>query len=143
MADTRTPEQRSWNMSRIHSKDTSIEIAVRHWLYHNGYRYRKNVRSLPGKPDIVMRSYQTIIFVQGCFWHRHPGCKDASMPKTRTAFWSEKFERNVANDNKHRIELENMGFHVIILWECEITKHLDETMQHVVDVLGPPHRRNS
>lgn len=141
MADTLTPERRSWNMSRIHSKDTSIEVAVRHWLFHHGYRYRKNVKTLPGKPDIVLRTYNVVIFVQGCFWHRHPGCKDATMPKTRTEFWQEKFNRNVANDIKHQKELKDMGFHVIILWECDITKHFEETMLKVAEILGPAHNR--
>lgn len=139
MTDTMTPEKRSWNMSRIHSKDTSIEVLVRKWLYNHGYRYRKNVNSLPGKPDIVLRQYGTIIFVQGCFWHRHSGCKDATMPKTRTEFWETKFKRNVANDAKNQSALENMGFRVIVLWECEITKQLDATMDRVAALLGPPH----
>ncbi len=141
MADTMSPEKRSWNMSRIHSKDTSIELAVRHWLYQHGYRYRKNVKTLPGKPDIVLRPYNTVIFVQGCFWHRHPGCKDATTPKSRTAYWQEKFDRNVSNDIKHQKALEEMGFRVIVLWECEITKHLEETMKRVSEMLGPAHSR--
>lgn len=140
MADIKSPEKRSWNMSRIHSKDTTIELKVRKWLYHQGYRYRKNVKELPGKPDIVLRPYMTVIFVQGCFWHRHPGCKDTTTPKTRTEFWQKKFDRNVANDGKHTFELRQMGFNVIVLWECEIDKHFEETMERVVAQLGPPHR---
>ena len=141
MADSLTPEKRSWNMSRIHSTDTDIEIKVRKWLFHQGYRYRKNVKKLPGKPDIVLNGYQTVIFVHGCFWHRHPGCKDATTPKSRTDFWLEKFERNVSNDEKHRVELEAIGYTVVVLWECEINKHFDETMAKVVKVLGPPHKK--
>ena len=137
MADRLTPERRSWNMSRVRGKDTSIEVAVRQWLYHHGYRYRKNVKQLPGKPDVVLRPYNTVIFIQGCFWHRHPGCKDATTPKSNIEFWENKFNRNVANDIKNQSELENMGFKVIVLWECEITKHLDETMNRVVEMLGP------
>ena len=137
MADRLSPEKRSWNMSRVRGKDTSIEVAVRQWLYHHGYRYRKNVKQLPGKPDIVLRPYNTVIFIQGCFWHRHPGCKDATTPKSNTEFWENKFSHNVANDLKNQSALENMGFRVIVLWECEITKHLDETMNRVVDMLGP------
>ena len=137
MADRLSPERRSWNMSRVRGKDTSIEVAVRQWLYHHGYRYRKNVKQLPGKPDIVLRPYNTVIFIQGCFWHRHPGCKDATTPKSNTEFWENKFNHNVANDLKNQTALENMGFRVIVLWECEITKHLDETMNRVVDLLGP------
>ena len=138
MADKLTPEKRSWNMSRIHNADTAIEIKVRKWLFHQGYRYRKNVKGLPGKPDIVLRPYKTVIFIQGCFWHRHPGCKDATTPKTRTEFWETKFARNVANDKKHKSELESMGFHVIVLWECDINKRFDSIMEDVVEQLGPP-----
>lgn len=115
MADTITPEKRSWNMSRIKAKDTSIEIRVRKWLYHHGYRYRKNVSTLPGKPDIVLKSYNTVIFIHGCFWHRHPNCKDATIPKTRTEFWQSKFAKNIANDKKNTQKLEEMGFRVLII----------------------------
>ena len=142
MADTLTPEKRSWNMSRIHSKDTSIEVAVRLWLFHHGYRYRKNVKDLPGKPDIVLRPYKTVFFVQGCFWHRHPGCKDATTPKTRTDFWEQKFNKNIENDIKHHAALEKMGYRVIVIWECEITKNLDKTMERVSAELGAPHTSN-
>ena len=138
MADHLTAEKRSWNMSRIHGKDTSIEIKVRTWLYHQGYRYRKNAKELPGKPDIVLRRYRTVIFIQGCFWHRHPGCKDTTTPKTRTEFWLAKFDKNVANDQKHIHELQDMGFKVIVLWECEINKHFEETMEKVISQLGSP-----
>lgn len=136
--DNRSKEARSENMSHIPSKDTSIEIKVRKWLFHHGYRYRKNVKSLPGKPDVVLNSYKTVIFIHGCFWHRHPGCKDTTTPKTRTDFWNEKFERNVANDKKHQRELEKMGYHVIAVWECEITRQFDETMERVAGMLGEP-----
>lgn len=104
-------------MAQIHSKYTSIEIAVRRWLFQHGYRYRKNVKSLPGKPDIVLRPYKVVIFVHGCFWHRHPGCKDAYTPKSRTEYWQEKFDRNVSNDIKHQRALEDTGFRVIVIWE--------------------------
>ena len=141
MADTLNQEKRSWNMSRIRSKDTSIEICVRRWLFHHGYRYRKNVKSLPGKPDVVLNSYKTVIFIHGCFWHRHPGCKDTTTPKTRTDFWNEKFEKNVLNDVRHKYDLESMGYKVIVIWECEVTKHLDETMNRVAEILGEPKTR--
>ena len=138
--DGLTPEHRSWNMSRIHSKDTAIELKVRKWLYHQGYRYRKNVKSLPGKPDIVLNPYKTVILIHGCFWHRHPGCKDTTTPKTRTQFWQTKFERNVENDKRHINELQKKGYKVIVLWECEINKDFEETMDRVVNQLGPPRR---
>ena len=140
MSDNLTPEKRSWNMSRIKGKDTSIEIRVRKWLFQKGYRYRKNVTNLPGKPDILLNSYKTVIFIHGCFWHRHPGCKDATTPKTRTEFWTSKFSSNVQNDRKNIEKLEEMGYQVIIIWECEIKKRFQETMDNVVTVLGSPHR---
>lgn len=127
-------------MSRIKGKDTSIEIRVRKWLYHHGYRYRKNVSALPGQPDIVLNSYNTIIFIHGCFWHRHPNCKDATIPKTRTEFWKAKFERNVFNDNKNKEELEKRGYQVLVLWECDINKRFNETVQNIASILGTPHR---
>lgn len=139
MADTITREKRSWNMSRIKAKDTSIEIRVRKWLYHHGYRYRKNVSTLPGKPDIVLKSYNTVIFIHGCFWHRHPNCKDATIPKTRTEFWQSKFAKNIANDKKNTQKLEEMGFRVLIIWECEINKHFDETVSKISRIIGPSH----
>ena len=136
--DVHSKETRSYNMSRIHSKDTSIEVKVRKWLFTQGYRYRKNVKTLPGKPDVVLNSYKTVIFIHGCFWHRHPGCKDTTTPKTRTDFWNSKFERNVANDKKHQGELEQMGYRVIVIWECEITRNFEETMSKVAEILGEP-----
>jgi len=131
MADRISEEKRSWIMSRVHGKDTCIEIKVRKWLFHEGFRFRKNVRTLPGTPDVVLPKYKTVIFVNGCFWHRHPGCKEATTPKTRTDFWNEKFERNVANDRKHKEELQALGWNVIVIWECEINEHFTETMDRV------------
>ena len=86
MSDTISPEHRSWNMSRIRNKDTKIEVLVRKYLFSIGYRFRKNDKRYPGKPDVVLPKYKTVIFVNGCFWHRHSGCKDATIPKTRTDF---------------------------------------------------------
>ena len=105
MADHLSAEKRSWNMSRIHGKDTSIEKRVRSYLFRCGFRFRKNDPRLPGKPDIVLPKYHTAIFVHGCFWHRHTGCKDATTPKTNVDFWMNKFQRNINNDIKHTIEL--------------------------------------
>lgn len=132
MSDVLSPEKRSWNMSRIRGADTSIEVKVRRALFKEGFRFRKNMKSLPGKPDIVLPKYKTVIFVHGCFWHRHPGCKDASMPKTRVEFWKEKFARNIENDIRNKECLENMGWQVIIIWECEVNSHFDDTMNSVV-----------
>ena len=116
-------------MSRIRGKDTKPEIAVRKWLFSHGYRYRKNVEKLPGKPDIVLPKYKTVIFVHGCFWHRHPGCKRATTPATNVEYWEKKFNRNVENDENHRSELERMGYQVLTLWECELsTRKIESTM---------------
>lgn len=122
MTDHISPEHRSWNMSRIKGKDTKIEVQVRSWLFSRGFRFRKNDKRYPGKPDIVLPKYKTVIFVNGCFWHRHKGCKYATMPKTRIDYWNAKFERNVANDKLHVQQLEELGWKVIILWECELNK---------------------
>ena len=123
-------------MSRIRGKDTSIEVKVRKYLFSQGFRFRKNDKRLPGKPDVVLPKYHTVIFVHGCFWHRHTGCKDATMPKTRTEFWIDKFEKNVANDRIHRETLEAAGWNVITLWECDIKKGFDVTMENVVRELN-------
>ncbi|MTK06643.1 MAG: DNA mismatch endonuclease Vsr [Hungatella sp.] len=132
MADSLSPEKRSWNMSRIKNKDTSIEIKVRRFLYSKGFRYRINVKNLPGKPDIVLRKYKTVIFINGCFWHRHENCKDATTPKSRTDFWLEKFNKNVENDKKHTNMLISDGWNVIILWQCEIEKNFEATMSRLL-----------
>ena len=130
MADRISKERRSWNMSRIKGTNTSIEIKLRKALFHDGFRYRINVKNLPGKPDIVLRKYNTVIFVHGCYWHRHD-CKEFHIPKTNTEFWEAKFERNVANDKKHYQQLQDLGWKVIVVWECEIEKRLDETVDRV------------
>lgn len=128
MADRITVAQRSMNMSHIKCKDTSIEIKVRKFLYHKGYRYRKNVNSLPGKPDIVLRKHKVAIFINGCFFHHHNGCKLAYVPKSNTDFWLQKFEKNSYNDRKNIDELCGLGYKVITVWECEIKKDFDARM---------------
>ena len=120
MADKISSEQRSWIMSRIRSQNTSIEMMVRRYLFSKGFRYRVNVSSLPGKPDIVLRKYNSVIFVHGCFWHRHENCSISNTPKTRTDYWINKFERNVKNDIKNQEKLTALGWNVIVIWECEI-----------------------
>ena len=119
-------------MSRVHNTDTSIEVKVRKYLFSKGFRFRKNVKKLPGKPDVVLPKYKTVIFVHGCFWHRHEGCKDTTTPKTRTDFWEEKFRKNVENDKLHMELLNNDGWNVIVIWECEIEKDFVNTMNRVV-----------
>lgn len=135
MADRLSKEKRSWNMSRIHGKDTAIEKKVRSYLFRQGFRFRKNDPRLPGKPDIVLPKYHTVIFIHGCFWHRHPGCKDAAVPKTRTDFWEEKFSNNIANDVNNKASLEELGFNVIVLWECEINKQFEDTMNKLLTLI--------
>lgn len=133
MVDHLSPEHRSWNMSRIKGKDTKIEVMVRQYLFHHGFRFRKNDKRYPGKPDVVLPKYKTVIFVHGCFWHRHEGCKLATTPKTRTDFWMEKFAKNVANDKKRYEELQKMGWKVIVIWECELEKDFEATMEQVIN----------
>lgn len=117
--DSLTKERRSWNMSRIKGKNTKPEIVVRKMLHKLGYRFRLHRKDLPGCPDIVLAKYKTVIFVHGCFWHRHPGCRYAYSPKSRESFWKKKFEDNVARDQKNFSLLSDMGWSVKIIWECE------------------------
>jgi DNA mismatch endonuclease (patch repair protein) len=119
--DVLTPEQRHYNMSRIHSKNTKPEIIVRKWLWKNGYRYRLHRKDLPGKPDIVFAKYKNIIFIHGCFWHRH-NCKYGQKPKSNNIFWNKKLGDNVKRDNKNLKELLKTGWQVLVIWECEIMK---------------------
>jgi len=132
MADTLTPEKRSWNMSRIRATETSVEVKVRKYLFKQGFRYRKNVKELPGKPDIVLPKYRTAIFIHGCFWHRHDNCARATTPKSNLNYWNNKFSRNIENDTKHKSLLEEMGWKVIVLWECDINKRFDNTMSGLI-----------
>ena len=113
-------EQRSRNMSAIKSKNTKPEIKVRKVLHSMGYRFRLHSKDLPGSPDIVLPKYKTVIFVHGCFWHRHQNCKYASTPKTRQEFWNKKFNENINRDKINQENLSSKGWKIIILWECEI-----------------------
>lgn len=118
--DNRSKEARSRNMSHIPSKNTKPEEIVCKYLFSKGFRYRKNVSSLPGKPDIVLPKYKTVVFVNGCFWHGHQGCKWFVRPKTNTDFWNAKFQYNIERDKRNYKKLEEMGWKVIIIWECQI-----------------------
>lgn len=120
MADVHSTETRSYNMSRIRSKDTKPEMLVRRFLHKNGFRYRLHVKDLPGKPDIVLPKYKTVIFIHGCFWHGHEGCKYYVVPKTRTEWWVEKIEKNKAKDLESEKKLVAVGWKVINIWECTI-----------------------
>lgn len=119
--DRLTTEQRSWNMSRIRGKDTSPERAVRSVLHRLGYRFRLHSRSLPGRPDLVLPKYGTVVLVHGCFWHRHARCPFAYTPQTREQFWSEKFDANVARDRRVARTLRSLGWRVLVVWECEVS----------------------
>ena len=106
-------------MARVKGKNTKPELLVRHALHALGYRFRLHRGNLPGRPDIVLPKYRTAIFVHGCFWHRHPGCSKATTPKTRTDFWQDKFETNIARDRRNVVALEDDGWQVLTVWECE------------------------
>lgn len=120
MADVLTPEQRRKCMSRIRSRNTRPEIIIRKFLFAHGFRFRINVKRLPGTPDIVLRKYKTVIFVNGCFWHGHEGCRYFRLPKSNVDFWKNKIERNKERDLQERIKLRDMGWHVIQFWECQL-----------------------
>lgn len=118
--DHLTPEARSRNMGKIKQKDSKPEILLRSMLHRAGYRFRKNVTTLPGKPDIVLPKYRTVIFVHGCFWHRHDCRRGQSVPTVRREFWENKFERNVERDRENETSLQKAGWQVLIVWECEL-----------------------
>lgn len=120
MTDTHSPEIRSYNMSRIKATDTKPEIIVRKYLFGHGYRYRLHVKNLPGKPDIVLPKYKTVIFVNGCFWHGHKGCKDFVMPKSGQKYWEPKIQNNAERDKLHKRKLKRQGWHVVTVWECQL-----------------------
>ncbi len=132
MPDNISKEKRSKIMSNIHGKDTTIEIKVRKYLYHHGFRYRKNVSNLPGKPDIVLYKYKVVIFVNGCFWHHHYNCKIATYPKTRKEYWKNKIDKNVVNDIINQKKLQQMDYKVIVVWECEIEECFDYRMEELI-----------
>ncbi len=133
VADVHTPEQRSYNMSRIRGKDTKPEGIVRKYLFAQGFRYRKNDTKLPGKPDIVLPKYHTVIFVNGCFWHGHDGCKYFVWPKNHADFWRKKIAENTLRDTKNCKLLRELGWQVITIWECELKEHKqDSTLEQLV-----------
>jgi DNA mismatch endonuclease, patch repair protein len=120
MTDVHDKVTRSYNMSQIKGKNTKPEILVRKFLFSKGFRYRINDKKLPGKPDIVLPKYKTVIFVNGCFWHGHENCKYFTIPKTRTEWWNEKIKKTILNDFDKQTQLINMGYRVLIIWECEV-----------------------
>ena len=137
MTDTLTPMERSRLMAKIKGKNTGPERAVRSLLHRAGYRFRIHVRTLPGTPDIVLPRHRAIVFVHGCFWHRHPNCKTASTPKSHRKFWTDKFARNVANDRKHRRQLRRLGWRVLTVWECQL-RHPERVLARIQKFLPAP-----
>ena len=136
MADVHDKATRSYNMSRIKGKDTKPEMLVRRYLHAHGYRYRLHVKDMPGKPDIVLPKYKTVIFIHGCFWHGHEGCKYYVVPKTRTDWWLNKINTNIANDHKAVAALQQAGWKIITLWECELKPAtIDQTLQSLALLL--------
>ncbi len=133
MADTLSKKQRSLLMSKIKSKDTTPEKVVRSLLHRLGYRFRLHRKDLPGKPDIVLPKYKTIIDVRGCFWHCHEGCKVSHMPNSNKSYWHTKLNKNVERDRINKQKLEELGWTVIVIWECETQdlKALSETLKNI------------
>ena len=123
MTDVFDPEKRSEIMSRIRGRDTKPEMIVRRIAHGLGFRFRLHRRDLPGSPDLVFPKHRAVIMVHGCFWHRHPGCKYASSPKTRVRFWEDKFEGNVVRDRRNEEALHELGWRVMVIWECETRDH--------------------
>jgi DNA mismatch endonuclease (patch repair protein) len=127
--DRLSKEERSLNMSKIRSKNTLPEIRIRKALWHMGYRYRLHYKQLPGKPDIVMTKQKIVIFVHGCFWHRHKNCIEASRPKTNSDYWETKINRNIERDKKNQKEIKKLGYKIIIIWECFVKKDMEENIK--------------
>ena len=146
MPDTLSPSQRHYCMSRVHSKNTKPEILVRKWLWQHGFRYRLNVKDIPGRPDIVMRKHRTVIFINGCFWHGHDGCSKFVIPKSNVEFWENKIRTNKARDEKNHRILRDAGWNVIVIWECQLKPTvIEETMSEVATSLRqetPSERRH-
>lgn len=137
MSDCLTKEQRHKNMVAIHCKNTKPEMIVRRFLFNRGFRYRLNHPRLPGKPDIVLRKYRTVIFVNGCFWHGHEGCRYFVMPKSNAEFWQAKIAGNQTRDKKVQQQLASMGWHCITIWECQLKKEVREvTLQSLAYTLN-------
>ena len=130
--DVHSKEVRSYNMSRIKGKDTKPEETVRKYLFSQGFRYRKNDKRLPGTPDIVLPKYKTVIFVNGCFWHGHKGCKYFVWPKNNAEFWHKKIRDNILRDQRKVQALDSLGWKVIVVWECKIKSDKENTLENLM-----------
>ena len=135
MTDVHTQEQRSYNMSRIRGYDTLPEKKLRSLLHRRGFRFRLHDKRLPGRPDIVLPKYRSVIFVHGCFWHRHPECRYATTPESRSDFWRDKFARNVERDRRNIALLEKEGWYPIVIWECELKNDADAVLEYISTTL--------
>lgn len=124
-------------MSMIKSKDTKPELIIRKYIHGNGFRFRLYKKDMPGRPDIVMAKLKTVIFVNGCFWHGHSSCNRFKLPKTRTEWWNDKIQKNIARDQKNSIELKNNGWNIIVIWECELaSKQKIDTLKNLLEKLN-------
>lgn len=132
-SDVHDKKTRSYNMSRIRGKNTKPELLMRSLLHREGFRFRVNYKKLPGKPDIALPKYKTVVFVHGCFWHRHEGCRYSTTPATRREFWEEKFAGTVRRDKEVQGTLVEMGWKVIIVWECQLKDDAEEVLRIVSD----------
>ena len=132
-SDVHDKKTRSYNMSRIRGKDTKPELLMRSLLHRAGFRFRVNYKKLPGKPDLVLPIHKTVIFVHGCFWHRHEGCRYSTTPSTRREFWEKKFAGTVRRDKDVQVILVEMGWKVVIVWECQLNKNVEKVLQIVSD----------
>ncbi|TAK42646.1 MAG: DNA mismatch endonuclease Vsr [Saprospiraceae bacterium] len=137
MADVHKPVIRSYNMSRIRNVDTKPEMTIRRFLHANGFRYRLHDKKLPGKPDIVLKNYNTVIQVYGCFWHAHNGCKESHIPKSRKEYWEPKIKRTIERDKQNEAALKSLGWRVITIWECEIEREKGRKLklEQLIDML--------
>src|SRR5262245_33195523 len=140
--DRLTRERRSWNMSRIRGRNTRVEVVVRSVLHGLGFRFRLHGPRLPGHPDIVLSRHRTVVFVHGCFWHRHRRCQLAYTPKSHLAFWSDKFSANVARDFRNRRQLRRLGWRVVVMWECQVADRV-ALAQRLTAALETAHPRLS
>lgn len=136
MSDVLTAEQRHRCMSRVRSKNTKPEITVRQFLFSHGFRFRINRKDLPGKPDIVLPKYKTVVFINGCFWHGHDNCKYATIPETNRDFWQTKISRNIERDKQTREKLVADGWNVIDIWQCQLkSKDKEITLNNLISIL--------
>ena len=137
MPDRFGKEVRSRIMQQIKGRDTKPEVAVRSYLHQSGFRFRVHRTDLPGKPDIVLARYRTVVFVHGCFWHQHPGCIHTGVPLSNQDYWRPKLERTIARDKRHRRELRRMGWHVYVIWECQVSDKQLKTLTKAIRKNAP------